>query len=54
MGHHVIHEIQRHAGPTGQGHGFGGNGDVHPGQQLMDDLDGAALARFAADPVELA
>jgi hypothetical protein len=27
---------------------------VHPGQQLVDDLDRAALARLAADPVDLA
>jgi hypothetical protein len=43
-----------HAFAQAQGHGLGGGGDVHAGQQLVDDLDLAARARLVAQAVDLA
>ncbi len=37
-----------------QGHGLGGSGDVHAGEQLVDDLDLAAGAGAIAELVDLA
>ncbi|OMP13261.1 hypothetical protein COLO4_01989 [Corchorus olitorius] len=45
---------RQHVGHATQGHGFGGGGDVHAGQQLVDDLDLAARARLVAQAIDLA
>lgn len=41
-------------GAGGKRHRFGGNGDVHPGQQLMDNFYRRAKTNVAPDAVDFA
>ena len=54
MGDHVIHRFQWDPGAGGKRHRFGGNGDVHPGQQLMDNFYRRAKTNVAPDAVDFA
>lgn len=54
MGDHVIHRLQWDPGAGGKRHRFGGNGDVHPGQQLMDNFYRRAKTNVAPDAVGFA
>jgi hypothetical protein len=50
---HLVQRVGVHALAQAQRHRFGGGGDVHAGQQLVDDLDLAAVAGLVAQPVDL-
>ena len=51
---HLVELVGVGAGADAQRHRLAGCGDVHPGQVLVDHLDGRAHARPVAQPVDLA
>ena len=54
VGDDLVQRLGRHAFAQAQRHRLGGGGDVHAGQQLVDDLHLAAGAGAVAQPVDLA
>ena len=54
MGDHVVHQIQRNARFGSKRHRLRPGGDMHSGEQLMDDFHRCALANFRATAVHLA
>ena len=53
VGDDLVDVLGLHAFAQAQGHGFGGGGDVHAREQLVDDLDLAAVAGPVAQLVDL-
>ncbi|MNE18348.1 hypothetical protein D3C80_1113800 [compost metagenome] len=54
MGDDVVHDIQRNTGAGSQRHGLGSGGDVHPGQQLVDDFHRGTQANLFTNAIDLA